>query len=777
MIWVDKMKRNKQGIIITVSIIFLTILISFLFPKTKAEEKNVVIYDELGNIILNEENKIDGMPYINPEWEEYMKLSEEEKSKLEVVPTKYIVDFIPSKKISLFSLPEALPTTFNLKDVDGVNYYGNQKNQGSLGLCWAFAGVATMETNARLTGLGELNFSENQIDYVTSSKAYFEENYTPYGSGIPGNGGNFYNDVTSTINRGVSPQLESVWGPYTTIISKQNLKKTFDLSNVDYYVSDYIQFPSLTSNATEEVKQEYRDMLKKHIIQYGAIYVGTTAPDYRSNGSKTYTVRSGDTLETLARSNNTTKEEIMTLNNLTSETLTVGQTLQIKSTCYDKEYNMIVQKGGSCNSSAAHAMAIVGWDDNYGPNNEGAWILKNSWGNSNPNPYLSFEAITHELSGTIKMKKRDYDNNYDTSDLRKSENKSVNGKTSKIVTYNKLSDYTEILNRIGIETSAISSPGAVTYEVYVSPTGKEEDLELVDTITPSYGGLISVDIDNLELKSDQFSIMVRPLNGFSPREIYAYTKNASESTNIVEETRAENNYAYFNGQIDLYSFSKNIETGSKIEYNLYDQDDNKITTGITNNKGYVVNGNAKTSLTYDTSTFKPGVYRVESVLNGQVLSSFNLSVGTGFVLNDDSKYKIGEGYIENVIPTYKNPITNVNSVVRSEFLNNFSIFDSNIYKQDLSGEVTGINNMIRSGMLVRAKLSNIEYRISVKGEMDGNGEVNTGDVMKLYRHVLGTTPIEEDYYLRAGKVNSDDTVDTGDVLRLHRFVLGQIDDL
>ncbi len=774
------MKKNKQGIIITISIMFLTILVSFLFPKTKAEEKNVVIYDELGNIILTEENKIDGMPYINPEWEEYMKLSEEEKNKSEVIPTKYIVDFIPSKKISLFSLPEVLPTTFNLKDVDGKNYYGKQKNQSSLGLCWDFASVATMETNARITGLGELDFSENQIDYATSSKSYFEEGYTPYGGGTPGTGGNFSGDVTNSINRGIAPQLESVWGSYNTTISKQTLKKTFDLSNVDYYVSDYIQFPSLGSNATEEVKQEYIEMIKKHIMQYGAIYVSAPTPDSRANYTYDHEIKTGETLDSIAKQYNTTKEAIMSLNNLKDENLTIGETIKVKSICYDSSQKLITyHKYCGKGVDSTHAMAIVGWDDNYGPNNEGAWILKNSWGNSIPNPYLSFKHSNaySGLFGIIKMEKRNYDNNYDTSDLRKAENKTVDGKYSKMVTYNKLSNYTEILNRIGIETSALSSPGSVTYEVYISTTGKEEDLELIDTITPDHGGLISVDIDNLELKSDQFSIMVRPLNGFSPREIYAYTKNASESTNIVEETRAENNYAYFNGQIDLYSFSKNIETGSKIEYNLYDQDDNKITTGITNNKGYVVNGNAKTNLSYDSSTFKPGIYKVESVIDGQVLSSFDLSIGTGFVLNDDSKYKVGEGYIENVIPTFKNPITNVNSVVRSEFLNNFKVFDSNIYKQDLSDEVTGINNLMRSGMLVRAKLSNVEYRISVKGEMDGNGEINTGDVMKLYRHVLGTTPIEEDYYLRAGKVNNDEVVDTGDVLRLHRFVLGQVKDL
>lgn len=49
------------------------------------------------------------------------------------------------------------------------------------------------------------------------------------------------------------------------------------------------------------------------------------------NTTNTYTVKSGDTLYSIARAYNTSLNEIKTLNNLTSNVLTVGQTLKIPS--------------------------------------------------------------------------------------------------------------------------------------------------------------------------------------------------------------------------------------------------------------------------------------------------------------------------------------------------------------------------------------------------------------------------------------------------------------
>lgn len=48
-----------------------------------------------------------------------------------------------------------------------------------------------------------------------------------------------------------------------------------------------------------------------------------------SNTSKTYTIKSGDNLYSIARTYGTTVTDIINLNNLKSTTLSIGQVLQI----------------------------------------------------------------------------------------------------------------------------------------------------------------------------------------------------------------------------------------------------------------------------------------------------------------------------------------------------------------------------------------------------------------------------------------------------------------
>lgn len=68
------------------------------------------------------------------------------------------------------------------------------------------------------------------------------------------------------------------------------------------------------------------------------------------NNEKTYTIKSGDTLYSIARANNTTVEKLKELNNLSSNTLTVGRVLKLPSTETNVTYT--VKKGDSLYSIA-----------------------------------------------------------------------------------------------------------------------------------------------------------------------------------------------------------------------------------------------------------------------------------------------------------------------------------------------------------------------------------------------------------------------------------------
>ena len=91
--------------------------------------------------------------------------------------------------------------------------------------------------------------------------------------------------------------------------------------------------------------------------------------------------------------------------------------------CYKEE-----TEAKYCNNTtshvADHAISIVGWDDNYSvenfsenarPSNNGAWIVKNSWGNIREYMYVSYEDcnISKILCGIEKAtNKVEYENIY-----------------------------------------------------------------------------------------------------------------------------------------------------------------------------------------------------------------------------------------------------------------------------------------------------------------------------------------------------------------------------
>jgi len=318
------MKRNfKQKIMI--SAIILMILLSFgkiyavskIGPNAKEAE-----YTE--------------------EYKQYLELSEEEKQKV-LEPNKYkvITDQSNSKYLEGLNnafrinklLKNALSPEYTLQTVIPENM--KIKNQGQTNTCWAFATIAALESNLAVqdkqsgkaaTGY---DFSEKHMAYGITRYAFLNGAKNTYGMNRKvSDGGNFLLASTYLTNGSGAVLEKDV--PFV------NSEENIDISQIkNKTVSTTVENTKIFSTpSTEAEKQEIKNEMKQYITNYGGIYAGV-------HGA------------------------------------------QILSECYNNKTGALY-----CDSHKIdHAVMIVGWDDNYNkanfkkqPANNGAWIIKNSWG-------------------------------------------------------------------------------------------------------------------------------------------------------------------------------------------------------------------------------------------------------------------------------------------------------------------------------------------------------------------------------------------------------------
>ena len=280
------------------------------------------------------------------QYKQWLQLSDEEKENT-IEPRKY--DIVTQKDNqtylkelnNVFRVQKLLRATisadYNLKDVIPENV--TIKNQMSTNSCWAFATIGMLESHLALKDKNNSNptvtydFSERHMNYATAKSAFLNNATNEYGyTKKLSDGGNIYM-ATQYMANGLGVVNEDDM-PF--VDSEENIDIS-EIQNKEIQATlyDTVEFPVTDTSERAEIMPQ----IKEHIVNYGGIYAGIHGAN-------------------------------------------------ILSDSYNNETGAIYCTN-SITDPLDHTVLIIGWDDNYSienfnesqrPTENGAWIIKNSWG-------------------------------------------------------------------------------------------------------------------------------------------------------------------------------------------------------------------------------------------------------------------------------------------------------------------------------------------------------------------------------------------------------------
>ncbi len=561
---------------------------SYLPKEAKKYIKEV--YEESGRIILTEKNKKRNEPYLNPSYVAYLQYSEEDKKELGEVPISLIVDYSSTDVASA-----SMPSSYDLRNVNGKNYVSPIRNQGGLGICWAFASASSAESyllkksDTSYSSSSRL-FTERQLDYATAVdgiKDYSNE-YSSFVVRTLGDGGNFFVSTIAMAN-GISLVDYNNFKEYDdSDLNQMELAEVLSYNKSLYELNATVNMPNMdlresTSQLTaaeKETRNNYINTIKQSIIDNGVVYVATymdSACQYR-----------------------------------------------------DTKLNNTVIDVYNCSHSSGHAMGIIGWNDNIqysycNDNNnhssnttncnnivtgKGVWILKNSWGNSQQNPYLAYDSLESSVHFITELtNNKIWDNNYLFGDGEYGYQS-----YSYTLTNSRLRN-DEIIKKIKF----ISMTENTTFTIRVKK--KDGSFETISK-TVALPGLVTVDVPNDVVVNNNTKITISS-NGFFVDKLMVFTDNIDKDPFI--DVEKYNNVTINENDKRFYSDTKNIASGSVITYRIYNASNIDVSNKISVTNNEVAENNINTSIHFPDN-MEHGIYKVDAIYSNSVVGSFNINI-------------------------------------------------------------------------------------------------------------------------------------------------------
>ncbi len=216
--------------------------------------------------------------------------------------------------------------------------------------------------------------------------------------------------------------------------------------------------------------------------------------------------------------------------------------------------------------------------------------------------------------------------------------------------------------------------------------------------------------------------------------------------------------------IPITSISLNKTSGTKyigetenlvVSYNPSNTTDNKSITWTTSNK--------------KVATINNGVVKAVGVGNAVI---------TAKVMNKTATYNITVKKKENRPITYKYTYDSSKKIIYKLNNNiNISTFKNNLNYNSI---IKSNNNILKDNDLIRTNMTitytddegNVQiYNTSVLGDVNGDGNINALDYVKIKNHIMNTKKILKDVFILSADYNNDGKISALDYVRIKNYII------
>lgn len=336
--------------------------------------------------------------------------------------------------------------------------------------------------------------------------------------------------------------------------------------------------------------------------------------------------------------------------------------------------------------------------------------------------------------------------------------------------------FTDLKDAYGGSVTAAIYAGTKNAVVELASSSSSASIYTNKTSTAAYN-ITTSQIDN----NQTLNIKITDKNGTDKTSQFTVTGNTVNSDAAALRIAAKSTTPTGSYNVEVKYDTKKINLNLNVETYVYVTGILMETTNVNLNSSLTLlpviqpSNAINKSVTYqvtDTSIAKIEGGKVIGLKEGSTTLKIIALDGSGInksvnlivtnILKSSSRYQINDNYIINVSENtnYQTFMTNINN---SD--NKVEIYNTS------NAKVT--NGIMGTGYKVKKNVNGsiISYDVVVLGDINGDGKIDSADMLVLRRHLMKITELKDSKYISADP-NKDSKIDSADMLALRRHLLG-----